>query len=126
MPDEVNTHDLVRSLHRLGKQILLPSVVGDDLELHEYLGDSTLATGTSYGIQESTGPLFTHYGDIHLAVIPGVAFTPQGDRLGRGRGYYDRLLPHLSCPLIGLAFPFQILDALPCEPHDIRMDAVIY
>lgn len=105
--------------------MLLPTVTGNDLTLHRYEGDTSLATGTSFGILESIGSLFTDYASIDLAIIPGMAFTPQGDRLGRGRGYYDRLLPRLSCPLVGLAFPFQILDTIPCEPHDIRMNQVI-
>ncbi len=125
LPDEVATHDLIRILHSQGHTILLPTVNGDELTLHIYEGESSLATGTSFGIQESAGALFTDYQHIDLAIIPGMAFTHQGDRLGRGRGYYDRLLPHLSCPLIGLAFPFQLLPSIPCEAHDIRMTEVI-
>ena len=125
LPDEVCTHDLIRTLHAEGHTILLPTVQGDDLTLHVYLGDRSLATGTSFGIQESLGPLYTDYTSIQLALIPGMAFTPQGARLGRGRGYYDRLLPRLSCHLIGLAFPFQILPHIPTEPHDILMTEVI-
>ncbi|MDE5999665.1 MAG: 5-formyltetrahydrofolate cyclo-ligase [Bacteroidaceae bacterium] len=125
LPDEVETHTLIRTLHAEGKKVLLPTVVGDMLELHLYAGEQALSTGASYGIQESSGGLFTDYGSIDLAIIPGMAFTKEGDRLGRGKGYYDRLLPQLSCPLIGIAFPFQILPSIPCEPHDIRMEDVI-
>ncbi len=99
--------------------------MGEELELHRYQGEQELTVGTSFGIQESIGPLFTDYAHIDLAIIPGMAFTLQGHRLGRGKGYYDRLLPHLQCPLIGLAFPFQILPSIPTEPHDICMDEVI-
>lgn len=125
LPDEVETHALIRTLHAEGKKVLLPTVVDDRLELHQYTGEQALSTGASYGIQESSGELFTDYGSIDLAIIPGMAFTKEGDRLGRGKGYYDRLLPQLSCPLIGIAFPFQMLPSIPCEPHDIRMEEVI-
>lgn len=125
LPDEVETHTLIRTLHAEGKKVLLPTVVGDKLELHLYAGEQALSTGASYGIQESSGGLFTDYDSIDLAIIPGMAFTKKGDRLGRGKGYYDRLLPQLSCPLIGIAFPFQMLPSIPCEPHDIRMEEVI-
>ena len=125
LPDEVNTHDLIQTLYAQGYTVLLPSVVGNDLALHVYEGEQVMNTGSSFGIQESQGALFTDYSKIDLAVIPGMAFTEQGDRLGRGKGFYDRLLPQLHCPLIGIAFPFQILPSIPTEPHDIQMTEVI-
>ena len=103
LPDEVNTHDLIRILYAQGYTILLPTVVGCNLTLHVYEGEDTMNIGLAYGIQESLGKLFTEYSHIDLAIIPGMAFTQQGDRLGRGKGYYDRLLPQLTCPLIGLS-----------------------
>ncbi|MBR1520075.1 MAG: 5-formyltetrahydrofolate cyclo-ligase [Bacteroidaceae bacterium] len=125
MPDEVETHQLIKNLHSIGKKILLPTIVGDELELHEYLDETAFSTSAHFSIQESTGPLFTNYAAIDLAIIPGMAFTPQGDRLGRGKGYYDRLLPKLQCPLIGLAFSFQVVDAIPSEVHDVRMTEIV-
>ena len=125
LPDEVCTHDLIHTLYVQGYTLLLPSVVGNDLVLHVYEGEQAMNKGASFGIQESLGSLFTDYARIDLAIIPGMAFTPQGDRLGRGKGYYDRLLPQLDCPLIGIAFPFQLLPSIPTEPHDIQMTEVI-
>lgn len=125
LPDEVNTHALIKQLSSIGYKVLLPTVVGDNLELHEYVNDQTLHTSESFGIQESSGPCFSDYTKIDIAIIPGMAFTPNGRRLGRGKGYYDRMLPKLKCPLIGLAFPFQIIDDIPCEPHDVSMNEVI-
>ena len=125
LPDEVNTHDLIQTLYAQGYTVLLPSVVGNDLALHVYEGEQVMNTGSSFGIQESQGALFTDYSKIDLAVIPGMAFTQQGDRLGRGKGFYDRLLPKLHCPLIGIAFPFQILPVIPTEQHDIPMTELI-
>lgn len=126
LSDEVQTHSLIQALAAEGKTVLLPTIVGDELELHEYIGEDSFSISQSFGIQESTGPLFTRYSQINLAIIPGVAFTLQGERLGRGKGFYDRLLPKLQCPLIGLAYPFQIIDFIPCEPHDIRMTEIVY
>ena len=58
--------------------------------------------------------------------MPGVAFDSQGNRLGRGKGYYARLLPRLpQAYKIGLCFPFQRVEQVPAEPFDIRMDEVI-
>lgn len=62
-----------------------------------------------------------------LVVVPGVAFTERGDRLGRGGGWYDRLLPQLrdDCATVGVAFDVQVLPELPVEPHDARVDVVV-
>lgn len=99
-------------------------VVGDELELRLYTGPADLSIG-SYGIAEPTGELFTDYAAIDLAVIPGVAFDAVGHRLGRGKGYYDRLLPHIGATKIGICFPFQWVEEVPAEPFDICMDEVI-
>lgn len=125
LPDEVFTHAFI-DRWCVEKEIVLPTVVGDDLELHLYTGPECLSLG-SYGILEPSGELFTDYERITLAVIPGMAFDLQGNRLGRGKGYYDRLLPRLSHAYkLGLCFPFQILDEeIPHEPHDCRVDTVL-
>ena len=74
LPDEVNTHDLIRILYAQGYTILLPTVVGCNLTLHVYEGEDTMNIGLAYGIQESLGKLFTEYSHIDLAIIPGMAF----------------------------------------------------
>ena len=123
LPDEVDTHALI-SRCSTSKRVLLPVVVGDDLELREYRPHAAMQSG-SFGIQEPEGEAFTGYDAIDLAVIPGVAFTRYGDRLGRGKGYYDRLLPHLHNTFkLGLCWPFQIVPHIPTAPHDIRMDGL--
>ena len=126
LPHEVNTSLLIDTAHSEGKTILLPKVVGDNLELYIYSPDS-LQQG-AYGIMEPTGTLFPidRYAEITLAIIPGLAFTPSGARLGRGKGYYDRLLPQLtSAYRMGLCFSYQCLSTLPTEEHDILMHSVI-
>ena len=66
------------------------------------------------------------YQAIDLAIVPGMAFDPQGHRLGRGRGYYDRFLPLIpQAYKIGLCFPFQLVGNVPTEPTDIAMDEVV-
>lgn len=124
LPDEVNTHAFVRKWSK-SKKVVLPVVVGDELELRLFTGEQDLVKG-SYGILEPAGCLFSDYEAIACIVVPGVAFDRRGHRLGRGKGYYDRLLPQLSHAYkIGVCFPFQLVPAVPTEESDIRMDAVI-
>ena len=126
LKDEVDTHDLIARYKGL-KTIILPTVVGDELELHIYDATSTTREG-AFHIQESCGPVLpeSEYGTIDLAIIPGVAFDLNGNRLGRGKGYYDRLLPKLSCHTIGICYPYQLIDEVPHEPHDVPVDEIIY
>lgn len=123
LPDEVQTHAFVERW-KDKKCILLPVVKGDDLELKCYTGQQNLKSN-AYHIEEPTGQLFTDYGSVDLVLVPGVSFDAAGVRLGRGRGYYDRLLPKLSSYNIGVCYGFQVSQKVPCESFDKRMDAVV-
>lgn len=126
LDDEVNTHDAIDRLVADGKTVLLPVVIGDNaMELHRYTGPDDLRIG-SYGIKEPVGPLYSDYGKIDVAVIPGMSFDHNGNRLGRGKGYYDRFLPRLpQAKKIGICFPFQIFPTVPTDENDIKMDIVL-
>ena len=106
LPDEVQTHEFVERWSR-EKQIILPVVKGDELELRQYTGPQDLQKG-SFGIEEPTGELYDR----------------NGNRLGRGKGYYDRLLPQLRSYNIGICFGFQLSEEIPSEPLDRVMDEV--
>lgn len=126
LPDEVPTQQLLDNLVRQGKTVLLPRVVNDtDMELRRYTGQHDLSKG-AYGIMEPTGPIFTDYSTIDVAVIPGMAFDAEGHRLGRGKGYYDRLFARVPYIYkLGLCYSWQMVDRVPCDAHDILMDDVI-
>lgn len=125
MDDEVQTHDFVNRWYR-EKCILLPCVDGDDLRLRQYTGSECLKAGEQFGIGEPTGPEFTDLDSVELIIVPGVAFDSEGNRMGRGRGFYDRLLK--STPKaykVGVAFDFQVIDRVPVEEFDVAMDRVV-
>lgn len=126
MPDEVNTHGLIASLHKQGRHVLLPRMKNEeDLELVTYQGKLSMRLSEKYNIMEPEGEPFTEYDSIDLAIIPGLAFTQDGERLGRGKGYYDRLLAKMPTVYkLGLCFPFQILDSIPTDENDVLMDEV--
>lgn len=127
LADEVDVRPLIKNAYDSGKKVLLPVVKGEELELRLYEGEASLKEG-AFGIKEPTGPLFApeNYDEIQLAIIPGMAFDAAGHRLGRGKGYYDRLLPKLKAArLTGICFPFQLLDEVPAEVHDIPVHEVV-
>lgn len=122
LPDEVQTQAFLEKWH-LEKQIILPTVVGDDIIPVAYEKDTDFAVGDFNILEPQNEP---YKGDFDLIIVPGVAFDRKGNRLGRGRGYYDRFLcQHLSVKRIGICFDFQLVDEIPTEPFDIRMDEVI-
>ena len=124
MDDEVFTHDFIDKWHK-DKIILLPCVVCDDLVLRRYEGIFSMVKGEQFGILEPKGEIYDDYSVIDLMIIPGVAFDSQKNRMGRGRGFYDRLLKSCKCEKIGICFDFQLVKKVPTEEFDIKMDKVI-
>ena len=126
LPDEVPTQSLIDEFVAQGKAVLLPRVVNDtDMEIRQYTGKQDLQTG-AFGILEPTGTLFSDYEKIDVVVVPGMAFDKKGHRLGRGKGYYDRFLAKIrNTYKIGICFPWQLVDNVPTDEHDILMDEII-
>ena len=128
LPDEVNTHDYIDQLVAAGKRVLLPVVVDqENMIIREYSGQQDLREG-AFHILEPIGKLFPpeRYPEIELAIIPGMSFDKKGNRLGRGKGYYDRFLALIPRAYkIGICFDFQKEDWIPTEPTDVRMNQVI-
>lgn len=123
LPGEVETADFIEKWAEK-KTIFLPVVEGNDLSLHPYRGKHSLQSG-AFGIMEPGREEPCRLEDIDLMIVPGIAFDRQCNRMGRGKGYYDRLLTTLSIPKIGLCFSFQLVDEIPMESFDIPMDGVV-
>lgn len=121
LPDEVCTHGLIEK-YASKKRILLPVVDGEKWYIREYKGD--LKTG-EYNIQEPTGANFHDYESIDLVVVPGVCFDNDLGRVGRGKGYYDRILKEIKAFKIGVCFDCQLLSKVPTEDWDVKMDQVL-
>ena len=125
LPDEPETRTLL-TRHAQEKRIFLPAVIGDELEIRRYRSPKDLQKG-AFGIEEPVGEALSDLSELELVLVPGVAFDREGHRLGRGRGYYDRLFAHqeLRAYRLGYAFPFQILPRVPFEAHDVKMDDIL-
>ena len=127
LSDEVDVTPVIEQLAENGKTVVLPQVTGEaTMVLRRYTGKADLQEG-AFGIMEPCGEIFSDYETIDVAIIPGMAFDRRGNRLGRGKGYYDRFLPLLPARVykIGICFPFQLLDDIPMEEHDIKMDTIL-
>jgi 5-formyltetrahydrofolate cyclo-ligase len=118
---EPDTDGLHARLARDGKELVLPRMRGGAIE--PALAGERLARG-ELGIAEPTGATVDP-ASIDLVIVPGVAFTLAGDRLGRGKGHYDRFLAGVSCPTVGVCFAEQVVDTLPTTTHDVRVGAVL-
>jgi 5-formyltetrahydrofolate cyclo-ligase len=120
--------DLAPLVSTPGKTVCLPRISGDTLAFHHCPSPAQLRPGP-WALLEPDPALCTSVpaGQINLLLIPGLAFTRTGARLGRGRGFYDRFLA-LTDPKatkIGICFDLQLLETLPTEIHDHQLDYLI-
>lgn len=124
--NEVFTEAIFASARKLGKTVTYPRVGAAGLEFVEVGELRELGPG-AFGILEPSGSRTVPLPRLDLVVVPGVAFDLSGHRLGYGKGFYDRVLH--SCEdrgvLVGLGFEMQLVEALPAETHDVRMDMVV-
>ncbi|MBQ2838105.1 MAG: 5-formyltetrahydrofolate cyclo-ligase [Muribaculaceae bacterium] len=119
LPDELHTHNLLNRW--ADKKLYLPRVNGHTLDI---LPIDKIRLG-AFNIYEPIGNKTVSLSTIDLAIIPGVAFDKCGSRIGRGKGFYDRLLQDNNIFKIGIGYDFQLFDNIPSAPHDIKMDAII-
>lgn len=131
---EVDTTRFLQDVINSGKKLVLPVVDSRHkaLRLYEIKETSELEYGymgiLEPGVREDREVALS---DIDLVIIPGAGFDLKGNRLGYGGGYYDKLLSLATNPqsptplLVALAFEEQIIEEIPSEPHDIKMDMII-
>jgi len=125
MDDEVQTKDFILKWADK-KDIILPSVNGDELILKKFTGINQMVNGENYGIPEPDGDRYTTPERIDVVIVPGVAFDRQNNRLGRGKAYYDKFLKTLNAKKVGICFDFQLIDHVPAGEFDITMDLVVW
>ena len=106
------------------KKLLFPKIDGASLILSHVTSRSEMLAGP-FGVLEP--PAVTPVADWRegLILVPGLAFDIRGMRLGRGGGFYDRLLENFAGTKVGICFEGQLLDAVPAEPHDIAVDYLV-
>ncbi len=121
---EIAITELLADAHTRGVTIVLPRVFGTDLAFHRWSGEPLIPG--AYGIPEPHPSLpRVDPARFDVLLVPGVAFTPLGARLGQGGGYYDRVLARPRGLAVGVAWSFQVVDTVPTDPWDQPVDALL-
>ncbi len=120
---------MIKEAKNLGKIIAVPVCVKNRVSLRPALLESHahLKKGP-YGVSEPVVSRYIDLKDLDLVITPGLAFDKKGNRLGRGKGYYDRFLKQIpkDTPSIGLAFRMQILPHVPTVSSDVSVTKVLF
>ena len=123
LPDELSTRDFI-SRWKSVKHFFLPRVNGIDLDILPY--DSTRMSLGAFRIEEPQGDDITDPALMELIIVPAMAYDRKGNRLGRGKGYYDRYLPRCTRAVkIGIALEVQRVPRAAVDAHDQRLDAFV-
>lgn len=122
LPDELSTHSFLDKWHG-SKHFYLPRVNGVNLDILPY-EQTSLQLG-AFHIEEPQGDETVSIDDIEMVVVPAMAYDRQGNRVGRGKGYYDRLLADSKAIKIGVAYDCQLVDEIDTDSFDQPVDIVI-
>ena len=123
---EVDTEDMIKEALILGKKILVPVCRNRNIVACTLDNNAKLKKGP-YGVWEPVSKKPVELKNLRLVIVPGLAFDRKGNRLGRGKGYYDRFLKRIPANVssIGLAFKLQILPLVPTTANDMCVNRVI-
>ena len=123
LSDEPQSASAIAKLSQ-SKRVVVPRIKGEEMEFYDI--SEGLQRG-SFGILEPVATTPVEPNEIDVMVVPGVAFTRNGARCGRGKGFYDKYLSHsdFRAYTIGVCYPCQVVDSLPTEEHDKVLDCVI-
>jgi 5-formyltetrahydrofolate cyclo-ligase len=128
LPEELDVWPLLTAALGENKQVCLPRyLASDNAYVAALLSDIAIDLRQGqFGIREACEhcPVMP-LNQLDLILVPGISFDLQGRRLGRGKGYYDRLLAAVRGTKCGLAFDQQITTEIPAEPHDITLDYIV-
>ena len=124
LPDELSTREFIDRWDGR-KQFYLPRVNGLDLEILPY--DRTRTHLGAFRIEEPDGEDTADIADMDMIIVPAVAYDRAGNRVGRGKGYYDRLLSKAAALTVGVCYDFQLLDEgeIEADSHDVPVKFII-
>ena len=122
---EVDTGPMIRRALTSGKRVVLPKVNGRELALYEIADwDKDVSPG-AWDIPEPRETRPIELDAIDLILMPGAAFDEQGNRVGYGAGFYDKLLSAFTKTTVALAFEAQLVPRVPVEAHDVPVKKIV-
>jgi 5-formyltetrahydrofolate cyclo-ligase len=127
MKEEVSTDEFITRAIEDGKCVIVPAVDKNEesMTLHKINSLGELEPCYMGICEPKDRSCEAPCESIDLAIVPGLAFDSGGNRLGRGKGMFDKLFEKTKCPKIALAFDFQVIESVPVEKHDSPVDVII-
>ena len=123
---EPDTRGIIDALLSAGKRVAVPVTDEENVTLSlSYIDKASELVRGAYGIYEPAVIRPASETDMDVIVTPGLAFDKRGNRMGFGKGYYDRLFEKTDALRIALCYDFQLFDEIPAEPHDAPMDIIV-
>lgn len=128
LPSEVNTTSLINDSIKLGKDVVLPKVEKEELKFYKITSLEDSFIKSNFGVEEPLGEEnnYIDKNDIDLVIVPGICFDKEKNRLGFGKGYYDRYLQNVNINTIGICFEEQIVEnRIPITEYDVKIKKII-
>ena len=125
-PEEVQTRGLFWAIQSSGRELCLPVWKKDGSMDAVLVNADTRLEPDDLGIDKPVNGVAVPPESLDLVLVPGVAFDRTGNRIGYGRGFFDRYLAKCTCPAVGLAYELQMVDGIEASCHDVPMTKILY
>jgi len=124
--NETDTSHIIKRALADGKELVFPVTAKDSGEITPYYAtkDTEFSKG-AFSVREPLGTKVADESFIDVVLVPGIAFDRKGNRIGFGKGCYDKFLSRLNAVFVGFCYEFQVCDEIASDEHDIRMDYII-
>ena len=124
LKDEVDTFKLIEYSLKIGKKVAVPKCEGDIIKFYLISNLTDLKKGKFNILEPTTNKLVTNF-ENSICIVPGIAFDKNNNRIGYGRGFYDKFLQNYNGIKIGLVYSECICEEIDIEKTDIKMDKIV-